>query len=89
MPSQFIDDKPWKHNRSNDAQGEAEAFMEAAKIVNGKLHGYQRWRTAEIVITDENYCHEDVADHVDWMLKLQREGDLPEGVRIVDKRSRR
>jgi hypothetical protein len=86
MKRQAIDGKTWTHRRSNAAQGEAEAFMEAAKIVEGQLNGHQMGRTAKIVITDANLCHEDVADHVEWMLKLQREGDLPEGVRIIDRR---
>jgi hypothetical protein len=61
-----IDGKCWHSHRSNQAQSEGEGIMEAAKILNGQLHGYQRWRTAEVILTDRNCADPDVRAHAGW-----------------------
>jgi hypothetical protein len=78
-----IDGKCWHSHRSNQAQSEGEGIMEAAKILNGQLHGYQRWRTAEVILTDRNCADPDVRTHAGWLLENQCLG-----VRVIDQRTK-
>jgi hypothetical protein len=77
-----IDGECWHSSRRNQAQSEAEGIMEAAKILNGQLHGYQGWRTAEIVLTNENCCDFEVNAHAGWLLENQNEN-----VKVIDRRT--